>query len=223
VINAQGWAFDKNSIDSTKDAVVIALTSNHKSYLFKTNKVERLDVSGHFKNDKLKDVGFMASFFTDKLESGNYTILLGIESEGAILFQPANQQMIEIKKQIHVKLLKSLPELSETIKCNIEQISLEKDFISANGWAFSLNKSAVNSSIQLVLEGEKNIYAIDVYNVNRPDVTAYFNDDFNYDNSGFKLTLKKEKIKKGTYKIGIIITTDDKKSFFNRSDKVIKI
>jgi len=223
VINAQGWAFHKNSLDSTKDAVVIALTSHDKSYLFKTNKVERLDVSGHFKNEKLKDAGFMTSFFTDKLESGNYTILLGIESEGAILFQSANQQMIEIKKQVQVKLLKSLPEFSETIKHKVELVSQEDDLIYVIGWAFKANKSAVNSKIQLVLEGENNIYAIDVNNVNRPDVTAYFNDDFNYDNSGFKLTLKKEKIKKGNYKIGIIITTDDKKSFFNRSDKVIKI
>jgi hypothetical protein len=131
--------------------------------------------------------------------------------------------MIEINKQIHVKFLKSLPELSEALKHNVEHVSQENDLISANGWAFLLNKSAVNSKIQLVLEGENNIYAIDVYNVNRPDVTAYFNDDFNYDNSGFKLTLKKEKIKKGNYKIGIIITTEDKKSFFNRSDKEIKI
>lgn len=223
VLNIQGWAFHKNSQDQTKDAVVISLTNNENSYSFKTDKIERLDVSAYFKNEKLLKVGFANTFFVDKLEAGDYTLLIGIESEGTILFQSTNQQIIQIRKQLNVRVLKSLPELSENIKYNIENIIEEKNEIFMNGWTFLESKPSSEVSIQLILEGDGKTYAIDVNILNRPDVTTYFNDNFNYDKSGFELSVKKEKIKEGNYTIGILITTNDKKSYYCRSDKFLKI
>jgi hypothetical protein len=223
ILSIQGWAFLKNNLAKNDNSIFISLTNNHKSYLFNTIKNERLDVATHFKNENIKNSGFKTVCYTDKLIPGMYSVLIGTASDDNILFQSASQQIIEIKKEIQAIVLTSLPENSDNMKYNIEGVSMDQNMISINGWAFIVNKSSVDSNIKIILEGENINYSINVFNINRPDVTSHFNQNINFDNSGFKLVIKKEKFNKGNYKIGILITNENENSYFMSTNKKIKI
>lgn len=223
IINIQGWAFLKNSSNESKDSVFISLSNEKKSYLLKAIIIERPDVASHFNNEYLINAGFKARIFTNKMETGSYTLLLGIKSKDSLIYQSANQSTIELKTEIMPIIIKTLPDTTENIIYNVEENYQVLNTININGWAFISGQSASDSSIQIILESTKIIYSINVFNIQRPDVTSHFNQKVNYDNAGFKLRIDKKKLKKGNYKIGILMKTNDENSLFKRTDKIITI
>lgn len=222
IMNIQGWAFLKSK-PTKNDSVFLALTNENNTYLLKTSTVERPDVSDYFKNNNLSNSGFKITIMTENMIAGNYSVLIGIKSLNKLYFQSANQPIIEINKEINPVILKKLPIHSDSITYNIEDSKLLSNNLIVSGWAFLPKKTSQNNLIFITLEKNKVIYSLNVLNVERPDVTSHFNQNVNYDNAGFKLILDKQKIEKGKYTIGIIIESDNKKSFFTRTNQTILI
>lgn len=223
IINIQGWAFLKKPSNDSKDSVFISLSNEKKSYLLNAITIERPDVAAHFSKEYLINAGFKARIFTDKMEMGLYTLLIGIKSKDSLIFQSVNQPKIELKTKITLKVIKTLPDSVENIIYNIEESSQEFDNINMNGWAFIPEQTAEDNSIQIILESTEIIYSINVLSVKRPDVTLHFNQKVSFDDAGFKLKIDKQKLQKGIYKIGILIKTKDENTSFRRTDKTITI
>jgi hypothetical protein len=92
-----------------------------------------------------------------------------------------------------------------------------------NGWVFINGMDTDDNKISLVLKSDERNYFITTILEDRPDVTAHFNNNFNLDNSGFSVFVSKDKIEKGSYRIGFSIQKDDVMEALQFSDRTINI
>ncbi|MBE5968379.1 MAG: hypothetical protein E7255_15740 [Lachnospiraceae bacterium] len=102
---------------------------------------------------------------------------------------------------------------------SIEDISIDKDSITIDGYAFMLETDSSKASISLflrdVINGEE--IWLDVEQIARADVNSYFLSEYNYEQSGFHASLK-EKLKEDVcYEVIINLDYTD-----NSSNKIRK-
>ncbi len=224
VLIIEGWAFFKDGTTQLNDSIYIALNGTDKTYVSKTMMHERPDLSQAFKNDNLKRSGFKSTIFTDTLDNSDYKILIGIASNNTLIFESANQPLFTLDKDIPPQKLVNTPYNSETITYNIEENFEELDFIFINGWAFVNRKNSRDVKIEIVLENDGGTsYLLKTFKKTRSDVTSYFKSEYNYDHSGFSSKVKKELLKKGTYRIGVLISNDSNVKDYTVTDKIIEI
>lgn len=97
--------------------------------------------------------------------------------------------------------LNNLNYTNNDIKWYIDNAKIENGNIKINGWILDENYSSKNSKTEVYIKNDNNgeIYKLSTIKTQRYDVTDYFNNEENYDDSGF--------ITKGSY-----IELDDKSS-----------
>lgn len=85
-----------------------------------------------------------------------------------------------------------------TLINQIEKSSKDNDKISLSGYAFQLEEDSTNSSISLFLRNVNNGKEVwlEAEQIARPDVNYYFNCEYNYENSGFNVEVKEDKLQK---------------------------
>lgn len=90
---------------------------------------------------------------------------------------------------------------------NIEKFEIEGNLINTSGWAFFQNEMALKTKIDIVLLEQNSLKGIklNINKENRPDVTTYFDQPYNVDNSGFSAKFDFTKLKKGIYNIAIYL------------------
>ncbi|MET3939713.1 lipoteichoic acid synthase [Paenibacillus sp. PvP094] len=118
-----------------------------------------------------------------------------------------------------------VPEESIDLKWAVDQLGEDKKNIMVNGWALDFEKeSSSNQIIYILLQSEANnkFYRYPTELVYRPDVTEYFNNNNNYDYSGFNLTIKKEELDRGKYSIGVIVKDNGEEKYV-KTDKTFEI
>jgi hypothetical protein len=99
---------------------------------------------------------------------------------------------------------------------SIENISIGKDSITIDGYAFMLETDSSKASISLflldVINGDE--IWLDVEKIARADVQSYFLSEYNYEQSGFHASLKNKKLKEDVcYEVIINLDyTDDNSS-----------
>jgi hypothetical protein len=82
------------------------------------------------------------------------------------------------------------------------------------------NLDYVNNRYVLIDKDNK-LYGIKSIMINRPDVTEFFNDGYNYNNSGLDGQTRAYKINNGEYTVGAIIIERDGKKYLVISDNKI--
>lgn len=100
--------------------------------------------------------------------------------------------------------LTSLPSEANNISYCVDYFNQNHDSISLAGWAYIMGKSSIGSTIYIVLKSAEKSYLFLPTSHKRPDVTAHFK-SLNFDDSGFSITINKNKLEPGTYKVGIYI------------------
>ena len=95
----------------------------------------------------------------------------------------------------------------------IESFIIENNEIKVNGWAYLKNQDAYLSKIRLILIEKEIAYELPVEMNRRIDITKSDRTGYNYDNSGFAVKIATNKLKKGEYKIGIFIKSNNKQEF----------
>ena len=80
---------------------------------------------------------------------------------------------------------------------SIEDIQVDDNKVTLSGYAFMVNKSSEDSLISMFLYNKNNEQEIwlDMEQIDRPDVNKYYENEYNYVNSGFLASTKVDKLK----------------------------
>lgn len=103
-------------------------------------------------------------------------------------------------------------------KYYIDKIDIDEKYINIRGWTVVIGENSVNYHIKIALQTKDDYLIYNTNNENRSDVTAHFNDGFNYDNSGFKVQIDKTNLNRAEYALKIILNNKD-----NKYQDIIKI
>ena len=105
---------------------------------------------------------------------------------------------------------------------SIENMVINNGTLELDGYAFMLEQNSENSSISVLLRevNNGNEVWLDVDQITRSDVDAYFDSEYNYENTGFKASTKETKLKTDEC-YEILINIDYKDSNNNRNRKTV--
>lgn len=220
-----GWAFIDSTQNNKGDSIFISLEKDPVSYISATVLQNRPDITSHFHKSYLNDAGFKVFAFFDDLPKGSYRLGIAIKNtRGQFVYQPTDK-IVKVGMKEHAEPVKisQLPSTSK-ISYNFDLFENKNDHVKMGGWATLENQSAEDHEISCVLVNEKDIYRVETDPIKRPDVTAYFKNNYNLDNSGFSVKILKADLNKGKYQVGIIIKDpSSKKEVFMMTDKLVII
>jgi hypothetical protein len=207
-ITISGWASIKDKTDPAMDSVQLILRSeDNQIYSAKTSMNIRKDVSGHFNNTAMDSTGFYTLAFTDQLKKGSYelAVLITNKKTGKGIYKFINRVNIGYPDHFEVTPFSGTLHPVE-LSINIDGFDDSATKVKVGGWAAFPNEDAAGCQISLLLKGsDDKIYISPTNNTLRPDVTSYFKNKYNLDESGFDATISKKGLAKGKYQIGVLI------------------
>jgi len=223
-ISIAGWGFVNNTNNNKGDSVFITLTNDNISYIAAASLQDRPDITSHFKKSYLNDAGFKTIAYFDDLPKGNYQLGVAIKNiQGEFIHQFTDRTVkVGLKENAELEKIIILPPENK-ITYNFDLFENNSNDLRLDGWATIENRSAEGQTISCVFKSEKDIYKFETASVKRPDVTAFFKNKYNLDNSGFSVKILKIAFNKGKYQVGIIIKDQSNKEVFMITDKVIEI
>ncbi len=80
----------------------------------------------------------------------------------------------------------------------IDAVDSKYDVLKVNGWIAYRGESISTWEISMIIQNDDNCYVVPIALQNRTDITEAMNDGFNYDNSGFAVTINKRYIQSGS-------------------------
>lgn len=206
VINISGWVFRKEISDNRNDSIFVTVSKNSKTYLVRTKPLKRPDITQTFNKGNLDNSGFSATVYSTNFEKGKYDLGFAIKSKEGKWFYAATGNIADIGREEFVKPvpLKKLPKAGGAIG-NVDFFETKKDYVSISGWAAIQNQNSKDNVISIVFLSANGNYSITTEKSQRKDVTDFFSNKYNYDNSGFASKMKLGEIPKGEYKVGLLI------------------
>lgn len=213
-LQIKGWAFLEKTNNNLNDSIYIVLTNDNYSYLSKARLQERTDITQTYNRENLDNSGFKSTVFKNNIKEGVYDLGIGIKDKNAnFIFEKVNPlTQIKIKISNKIEVINKLPEIEFNSIGNIDLIEIESNKLKIRGWSI-IPKSRSNFKIKVLLISNKISYLISTDFQERKDITQSFNDGYNYDSSGFVLEINKSEIKKGNYKILIMIDGNESSLF----------
>jgi len=211
--NISGWAFNADKANASFDSIKIILKSG-KGKLFEgvVHGITRKDVSTYFNNNALDNTGFLGNFSTELLSKGLYSLGIYIRDGKTKLgtYQFIKEVSIGYPDEFSLTPFTNamnLTKINDGINLEIERKEDSHDFFKISGWAYIPNRNCDDCEISILLESDDElVLSSATRSIQRPDVTAYFKNVFNLDNSGFDAVVSKKNLKRGRYKIGIHIS-----------------
>lgn len=99
----------------------------------------------------------------------------------------------------------------DKMQCCIDGFGDEEDTISLSGWCIVSGEDIGYANYYVVFHNiaEDSYYRVNTVYKQRADVTAYFNDGYNYDNSGFYTRVRKCNLPEGEYEVCIWYLCND--------------
>jgi len=146
--------------------------------------------------------------------------------------QPGTKNIIEMaaKKSVYYlpydeprKLIrKKLPPQSKNMRYYILINDQPKEVVVNNGWALIIGDDSYDNVIYVLFRSKSNRYVFPTTPVGRPELVRKFGSK-GYMKSGFKFKVPKQNMNKGRYKVGLIITENDRIRAFKFTNKKIQI
>lgn len=205
-ISLSGWAFIESADNNKGDSLYFFLKSDKKTYLSKVPVFARPDVTSFFKKSYLDDAGFKDYIFTSNVLRGQYNLGIAIKDKlGNWHYQLTDKRVSVNKLDYSSPAMLPTKTIAADINFNIEEVKETSNAVQVNGWAFMKNVNALESQVYVALINDSKSFMFQVDQIQRPDVTAYFNSKENYDNSGFTVKFLKAALPKGKYKIGVYL------------------
>lgn len=110
----------------------------------------------------------------------------------------------EAEKSIDITKFGKLKDSNgDKIHFSIEAFSFQNGALHLKGWSFFENTGTESTKTRIVLLNDDEVVNLGVSNAKREDITLYFNNTFDFDNSGFEIERSLKDIKQGRYRIGL--------------------
>ena len=131
----------------------------------------------------------------------------------------------DISSTIDISKFKELkPYNGDAFMFNVETFEIANNILNTSGWAYFENQEASKTTLELLFIKDGKAIKLLKQKVSRPDVTSYFNNKFNVDNSGFKSTYDISKFGQGKYQLAIyLFDKSTNKEGLVLTEKFIKI
>lgn len=97
------------------------------------------------------------------------------------------------------------------VKFKLEHTDVTRKYIFIEGWAFLKGQPGPTETF-VILQSDQDTYTFDSSLLYRRDVGKYFKTN-ELENTGFVSTIKAGDIKKGIYRIGLLVRQNDKQGF----------
>ncbi len=130
----------------------------------------------------------------------------------------------DVPTTIDISKFKNLQQQNgDAFNYNIESFDTKDNVLNLSGWAYFDKQVANETKLAIVFIKDEKAIRLITQKVNRPDVTTYFKNDFNVDDSGFKSTYDISKLESGKYQLGIyLINKKTNKEGLFITDKTIE-
>jgi 4-amino-4-deoxy-L-arabinose transferase-like glycosyltransferase len=130
----------------------------------------------------------------------------------------------DISSTIDISKFKELkPYNGDAFMFNVETFEIANNILNTSGWAYFENQEASKTTLELLFIKDGKAIKLLKQKVSRPDVTSYFNNKFNVDNSGFKSTYDISKFGQGKYQLAIyLFDKSTNKEGLVLTEKIIK-
>lgn len=80
----------------------------------------------------------------------------------------------------------------------IDKVNSKYDVLKVDGWIAYKGESISTWELSMIIQNDDKCYVVPMALQNRADITETMNDGFNYDNSGFAVTINKRYIQSGS-------------------------
>lgn len=212
-IRIKGWAFLNGSKNNSKDSIFISVRNKNRMYVSKAKTQNRTDISEAF-GGNLDNSGFRATILDRDIEKGLYKLFIGLKAENStIVFEeiiPEIETSIKMVKKL--ERIDKLPVQNLLAKGNLDILEVNDNKLKIRGWSI-IPESKVRLFYRIILSNSKVNYLLETNSEIRSDITASFKNGFNYDNSGFNLSLDTKSIEKGIYNVFVLFEGDERQIF----------
>lgn len=226
ICQLKGWAFIEKSNNNIGDSIFIYLKNDKHIYLKKCVQSERKDITIVFKKENLDNSGFECFTLLNNLEKGKYELLVAIKDKKGDVYYSKNDKIINIGyKDINdpIKTENKLTQ-NQNINFGVDVFDFLKNELKIKGWAAYKEFDSKKSTIEILLIHDNDYYNVETISNIRTDVTAFLNNKFNYDDSGFETKISTKSLPKGDYFIGIrIVNKLYNKDSYILTDKKITV
>ena len=204
-LDIQGWAFNTDENTQNHELFLIFKSDDHILRI-RPKAIQRQDVSFHYQNENLLEVGFSIKLAKKLIKKDNYQIgIMIIDQDSGKKTLRFTDKNLNIKYQYNqLEKIATIPPENDIIKVGIDRFTHQKNQLNIFGWAFSQKINTKHHQISIILKSNQNIYQTTPKSVKRPDVSKYFNNN-TLDDAGFDLQLSNHQLKQGKYQIGIVI------------------
>lgn len=224
-IYTKGWAFAKNETSNKGDSVFIALANGAKRYIFETAQIKRPDLTSAFNKEYLEDSGFKSVIFTNGFKQDSLTLCIAIKQSSGKWIHENVAKLSDFKQTSKPIKIEYLPPLMGQ-RGTIDELLAQNSKVKISGWTAFKDADATHSEIEVVFVATKNkqMYKVATKTVIREDVTQAYNNEYNYNKSGYSVLVDKKDMPKGDYKIGLLVrNTSSKNESFMITDRTITI
>lgn len=204
-LSIHGWVVRDSTKDNTGDSVFFTLDAGGRSYFAAAGTGDRQDVAAAFPEVHVVNAGVALIAFTDSLPKGSYQLGIIVKTAQGryIHMQTEREVRVDISDYAApVKLTTLPPEAKIIFDLHVDDEPTE---FSMDGWAALPDRDATTSTIQLILKSSDSTFAFDVKPTVRKDVTDYFKNKYQLDNSGYRARISKIGLPAGRYRIGFLI------------------
>jgi hypothetical protein len=213
-----GWAFPAGQNSLNAD-IYIVLQSKNQSYVFRTQKVKRGDVSAAAGDDRVMDSGFKATLFKHYVADGEYTIGILIKNDAGIYFQSTDQH-VKLSGERRIPINRGAW-VEGGVKFYIDNFIVQGNHLDINGWIFAEGEDNREAAVTVTFETDSEMKLVPAEKVPRKDVSESFGKN-DLDESGFRLISETKEWGPGAYRMGLLLETKKGKRFV-RTDKIVSI
>ncbi len=193
-----GSVFMENALDSKQDSVFVTVSDGSKVFITQTRQIQ-------LNTPDKRGLGFSSVVLTNGFTNQD-DLILGVavkKHSGGWIYNKIGKLSETNKTTKSVK--------KDQLPAQKAQIGVVDEFVDKNrslqirGWTIFKDADAADNEIEVVFVGSNEAYIFPAEPVERPDVTQYYNDGYNYDNSGYEVLINKKDIPQGNYKIGLLV------------------
>ena len=138
------------------------------------------------------------------MEPGNYQLGILIKTAGGKFILQPTEHFINVEKTetLVAEKISSEPPPGKIIY-GLEHILTDGEYIKIRGWAALEEQNNDKCRIRVLFKNQATIYGAMTNSFKRPDVTAYFKNKFNFDDTGFNAEILKSSLPAGKYQVGL--------------------